>query len=125
LAVPHQYEDASTVMVSRPDGRQDGKVMCAPSADDAEKMRLRRTQLHSTHPSSPQAPLAKGGVIEARLRSWMFDTAFQRLQIKTVCAVAPRECKLGGSTALCFEPPPTTNRGSTLSSPQPRFKSSS
>lgn len=30
----------------------------------------------------------------------MFDTAFQRLQIKTVCAVAPQECKLGGSTAL-------------------------
>ena len=105
--MPYQYEEASTVMVSRLDGRQDGKVMCAvsgrfmansgesscsSSADDAEKTWLQRTQLHySTHSSSPQVSLAKGGLIEARLRGWMFDTTFQRLQIKTVRAVAPQE----------------------------------
>jgi hypothetical protein len=99
---------------------------CSSSADDAEKTRLRRAQLHySTHPSSLQASLAKGGVIEARLRSWMFDTAFQRLQIKTVCAVAPQECKLWRIYRTCLSrlQPPI---GPPYSPAHPqRFKSSS
>jgi hypothetical protein len=67
------------------------------------------------HPSSPQASLAKEGVIEARLGSWMFDTASQALWTKTACVVARQECDLGRDLPHLIEPHPTTNRGSGLS----------
>ena len=64
-----------------------------------------------------QSSLTKGTVIEAHFRSWMFGTTFQRLQIKPVCAVAPQECKLGGSTALCLSRLQPPNPGSCFPRP--------